>query len=181
MEKPQLQMVLASLDRVPEVVIPGAYVIRTYRPGDGAVWCRLINDAIGGEYTEERFEQEMSGAPGLEPADLFFAVSGDAPAGTAWARRAKQRPEQMGYVHMVAVAPEHRGRGLGRALVLSVLRRFREVGLASAMLETDDIRLPAIRLYLGLGFRPAFTHESHAERWRRVRRELGPGWKEVGT
>jgi mycothiol synthase len=174
-------MVLASLDRLPDVVIPGAYVIRTYRPGDGAAWCRLINDAIGGEYAEERFEQEMTGAPGLEPADLFFAVSGGAPAGTAWARRARDKPESVGYVHMVAVAPEHRGRGLGRALVLSVLYRFREVGIACAMLETDDIRLPAIHLYLGLGFRPELVHESHAERWRRVRRELGPQWKEVGT
>ncbi|MCJ7822097.1 MAG: GNAT family N-acetyltransferase, partial [Armatimonadetes bacterium] len=76
---------------------------------------------------------------------------------------------------------EHRGRGLGRALVLSVLRRLREVGVASATLDTDDFRLPAIRLYLALGFRPELTHESHAERWRDVRRELGPEGKEVGT
>jgi mycothiol synthase len=180
MEQPQLRMVIPSLARLPEVAVPAGYTIRTYQPGDGAAWCRLINDAIGGEYTEERVEQEMSGAPGLEPADLFFAVSGEAVVGTAWARRARHGPERMGYVHMVAVASEHRGRGVGRALVVSVLRRLREVGLASAMLETDDVRLPAIRLYLALGFRPELTHDSYAERWRQVRRELGLEGKEVG-
>jgi len=174
-------MVIPSLARLPEAAVPAGYTIRTYQPGDGAAWCRLINDAIGGEYTEERVEQEMSGAPGLEPADLFFAVSGEVVAGTAWARRARHGPERMGYVHMVAVASEHRGRGLGRALVVSVLRRLREVGVAGAMLETDDVRLPAIRLYLALGFRPELTHDSHAERWRRVRRELGMDGKEIGT
>ncbi len=174
-------MVIPSLARPAEVVVPAGYTIRTYQPGDGAAWCRLINDTIGGEYTEERFEQELSGAPGLEPADVFFAVSGRVVAGTAWARRSGHRPEHIGYVHMVAVAPEHRGRGVGRALVVSVLHRFREAGLASAMLETDDVRLPAIRLYLALGFRPELTHDSHAERWRRVGRELGVERKEVGT
>ena len=171
-------MVIPSLARLPEVAVPAGYAIRTHQPADGAAWCRLINDAIGGEYTEERFEQEISGAPGLEPADLFFAVSGEVVVGTAWARH---RPGRVGYVHMVAVAPEHRGRGVGRALVVSVLHRFREAGVASAMLETDDVRLPAIRLYLALGFRPELTHDSHAERWRRVRRELGLEGKEVGT
>ena len=174
-------MVIPSLARLPEVAVPAGYTIRTYQPGDRAAWCRLINDAIGGEYTEARLEQEMSGAPGLEPADLFFGVSGEVVVGTAWARHARHGPGRVGYVHMVAVAPEHRGRGVGRALVVSVLHRLREVGLAGAMLETDDVRLAAIRLYLALGFRPELTHASHAERWRRVRRELGLEGKEVGT
>jgi predicted membrane chloride channel (bestrophin family) len=73
---------------------------------------RLIGGAITGEYTEERFEQEMSGASGLEPA---------------------------------------------------------------------DVRLPGICLYPALGFRSEITHDRHAERRRRVWRELGLEGKEVGT
>ena len=48
-------------------------------------------------------------------------------------------------------------------------------------LELDDVRLAAIRLYLALAFRPEITHDSHAERRRRVWRELGLEGKEVGT
>lgn len=55
-------------------------------------------------------------------------------------------------LHRVIVAPEHRGRGIGRALV--------EAGLAWAadrrgrrmLLEVEHDNAPALRLYRGLGF-----------------------------
>jgi mycothiol synthase len=74
---------------------------------------------------------------------------------------------------MVAVDPMHRSHGLGKALTVAVLRRFRERGFRRAVLQTDDFRLPAIRLYLGFGFRPSMTHESHPGRWREIYRQLG--------
>jgi mycothiol synthase len=181
MVQPQLRMVLPSLDRVPAVTLSAGYSIRTYRPSDEAAWCRLINEAIGGDYTQQRLQEEIAAAPGFEPADLFFAASGEEPVGTAWARRAKEAPSSVGNLHMLAVAPEHRGLGLGRALVLSVLHRLGQMGLRRVLLNTDDFRLPAIKLYLELGFRPAFTHESHSERWRNVYKQLSLDPKEIAS
>ncbi|UCC69716.1 MAG: GNAT family N-acetyltransferase [Armatimonadota bacterium] len=181
MVQPQLRMVLPSLDRVPAVTLPAGYSIRTYRPGDQAAWCRLIKEAIGGDYTQQRLQEEIAAASGFEPADLLFATSGEEPVGTAWARRAKDAPSSAGYLHMLAVAPEHRGHGLGRALVLSVLQRLGQMGLRGALLTTDDFRLPAIKLYLDLGFRPEFTHGSHCERWRNVYNQLGLSRKEIAS
>ncbi len=175
---PQLQMARASLEGIPEVETPAGYRLRTYRPGDEAAWCRLVNEGIGGDYTEEKCREELIRRPSFDPADLFFAERGGEVVGTACALR--QEEGKPGIVHMVAVSPEHRGHGLGRALVAAVLHRLRELGYAAAELSTDDFRLPAIATYLSLGFQPKFTHESHEERWRAVRERLQGGSRRGG-
>ena len=172
MSQPQLEMECSLCEGLPEVAVPAGYLIRAYRHGDGAAWCRLVNGGIGGEWTEAGLQEEMDGAQDFEPADLFFAVESEEVVGTTWALRRESFPSGVGSVHMVAVAPEHRRRGLGRLLALFALRRFCEQGIARARLQTDDVRLPAINIYLGLGFRPLLTHESHLERWRKVYRKL---------
>lgn len=53
------------------------------------------------------------------------------------------------------------------------LRKFRSDGLESAMLQTDDFRLPAIRTYLNLGFTPMIVHENQFARWVLVFAQLG--------
>jgi len=173
MGKPQLEMQLGSLDNLPEVALPASYVVRTYRDGDAADWCRLVAAGIGGEYDGKAFRSSTAGASGFDPEGLFFAEHDGQTVGTACAIWSSSYPEDTGYLHMVAVDPMHQGRGLGRALTLAVLHRFRQRGFRRAVLQTDDFRLPAIRLYLSLGFRPRLSHESHQARWRAVYRELG--------
>jgi mycothiol synthase len=58
-------------------------------------------------------------------------------------------------------------------VILAVLHHFRESGCTGAVLETDDHRLPAIRLYLSLGFLPQMVAPDHPERWRAVFQALG--------
>jgi len=165
---PQLEMELPSLDRLPPVEVADGYRLRAYQPADESLWCRLVNECVGGQWTEEQCRTLMMETPGFEAGDLLFAERDGEVVGTAWALR-KQRPEEgPGYLHMVAVFAEHRGHRLGRALVLAALHRFREVGYRSAVLQTDDWRLAAIKVYAGLGFRPKMTHESHEGRWREV-------------
>jgi mycothiol synthase len=138
-----------------------------------------VREGIGGEPTEDGLAAAMAKAVDFSRDDLLFAVNEDETVGTAWALREQKSPPDTGTVHMVTVAPQHRGRGLGRALVLAVLHRFHRLGLRRAVLLTDDFRLPAIGTYLGLGFRPRLTHDSHAERWREVSTRLSPDHKEV--
>jgi GNAT superfamily N-acetyltransferase len=173
MGQPQLVMELDSLENLPDVTVPAGYTIRTYREGDSADWCRLISAGIGGKYDEKQFRQSTAGASGFDPQGLFFAERDGLTVGTACAIYSADFPSDMGYLHMVAVDPMHRGHGLGKALTVAVLRRFRGRRFKRAVLQTDDFRLAAIRLYLSLGFRPWFTHESHEARWREVYQELG--------
>jgi ribosomal protein S18 acetylase RimI-like enzyme len=72
---------------------------------------------------------------------------------------------QFAYLCDVFVLPAHRGRGLGRALVRSVmahpdLKNLRRIAL--------DAARPARSLYLQFGFRPLRDPECHLERVRRA-------------
>lgn len=74
---------------------------------------------------------------------------------------------------MVAVHPGAQGKGLGKKICLAVLHDLASRGYKSALLSTDDIRLPAIKLYLSLGFEPFYTDGSHKERWNKVYEKIG--------
>lgn len=58
-----------------------------------------------------------------------------------------------GSVQNVGVCPEHRGQGLGRALVLQSLIGFQAAGLRRVFLEATAENGPAVDLYRSVGFR----------------------------
>jgi mycothiol synthase len=93
---------------------------------------------------------------------------GDAIVATASARVLPGEFPGAGYVHWVASDPKRRGQGLGFAATLAVLYDFIDAGLTESVLETDDERLSAIRVYLGLGFVPQYRDESHQSRWSKI-------------
>lgn len=59
----------------------------------------------------------------------------------------------MGSIQNVGVAPQYRGLGLGRALVLKALRGFRQTRLRRVYLEVTADNVPAVELYRSVGFR----------------------------
>lgn len=58
------------------------------------------------------------------------------------------------WVRMVAVRPEHQGRGVGRALLKGALQYGKERGAKRAFLHADDLNEHAIGLYKSVGFKP---------------------------
>ncbi len=58
-----------------------------------------------------------------------------------------------GGIQNVGVVPEHRGRGIGRALLLKALAGFAAVGVRRVFLEVTARNEPAVRMYRQLGFR----------------------------
>ena len=58
-----------------------------------------------------------------------------------------------GWIHMVGVRPELRGRGLGRNLVLRGLEYFAENEAKNVELTVDEKNQPAVKLYHSLGFK----------------------------
>ena len=81
--------------------------------------------------------------------------------------------EQVGYLGVVGVRQDHRGRGIGRALVGACLEGMRQEGRQSARLDTEDGRDAAIRLFLAMGFVPDPESADEWTRWVRVARRLG--------
>ena len=71
---------------------------------------------------------------------------------------------QWGAVQNVGVAPEHRGRGLGKALVLKSLAGFQTVAVPRVYLEVTARNTAAVQLYRSVGFRLVRTTYKAVER-----------------
>ena len=59
----------------------------------------------------------------------------------------------MGAIQNLGVMPLHRGRGVGKALMVQAMHGFRRAGLGRAVLEVTAQNDAAVRLYRSLGFR----------------------------
>jgi mycothiol synthase len=159
-----------SLEDLPDREIPDGLELRTFRVGDESGWAKLMTGAIG-DWDEESTSRQFLGDRGVNAEGIFFlTISGDYVA-TATDKRLVEI--EVGYLHMVAVAPRYRGRGFGRCISLAALNHMRERGCREAVLDTDDYRLAAIRTYVALGFAPEMLEADHANRWRAVLAELG--------
>ena len=123
-----------------------------------------------GTWTPERVHREVAASEDvLKP---FVIEHGAQVIATTIVRELPHKYLGSGYLHYVAVHPDHQGQRLGRAVCLAVLHEFRALGCRDAVLDTDDFRLPSIKTYHNLGFVPEHRHASHPERWRQVFAEL---------
>jgi ribosomal protein S18 acetylase RimI-like enzyme len=64
---------------------------------------------------------------------------------------------RLGSIQNVGIVADHRGLGLGRALVLRALEGFRAAGMHRVSLEVTAANTPAVQLYRRLGFKHVST------------------------
>jgi mycothiol synthase len=76
-------------------------------------------------------------------------------------------------VGWIAAEPDHAGRGLGRSVTAAVTTRLVDAAATSIFLRTDDFRLPALAIYLRLGFTPHLYAPDMQDRWAAVYQRLG--------
>jgi mycothiol synthase len=167
----QLRMRRSSLAQLPAIELPAGFSIRAGSESELAAWAELMNGPMG-YWDEARARRELEGDRDVLEGGVQLLVGPERRlVGSATAKRSPTEPSA-GYLHMVLVAPELQGRGLGRAVSIAALRCMVDAGLDAAVLDTDDWRLAAIRTYLKLGFQPDLIGDDHETRWRRVRRLL---------
>lgn len=95
----------------------------------------------------------------FDPAWWFIAVAEGRIVGVSLSE--VWESDAIGWVGQLAVAPEWRGRGLGRALLVTSMRAFRKRGLPRAALSVHGDNLRAARLYESAGMRPAWRHDRY--------------------
>jgi GNAT superfamily N-acetyltransferase len=64
-----------------------------------------------------------------------------------------QLSREVGAVQNIAVLPDYRGRGIGRALLLKALHGFKKHGVRRVTLEVTEDNIPATKLYTRIGFK----------------------------
>ena len=174
----QLSMVISALraEEMPESEIPDGYELRGYLPGDEESWLELLNTGeYGSNWHRSRLDEFIAGPERAEGS--VVAAKGDRVVAATFASVEVGR-DCTGRVDFVTSHPDVRGLGLGRAVCSGVVRFLVERGYANVVLYTDDWRLPAIGLYLSMGFAPQMTRLDMAERWQTVKEQLEVGgWR----
>jgi RimJ/RimL family protein N-acetyltransferase len=140
--------------------------IRRLMKGDAPTFWRfrllaLQSEPIG--FAESTAEHEALGIAGTEArieagnAENFVMGAFEAGQliGTAgFYREQKEKRRQIGWIWGVFVHPDHRQKGIGRALICSTVEQARAIpGLAAIHITAAITQAAARKMYVGLGFR----------------------------
>ena len=146
--------------------LPQGYSIRDFVPGtdDGPVQALIDSSFL--EWSDrapeslEDWRAKTVARPGFAPWLLPVLTTADGTiVGAAFLMDSIEQNE--GWVQQLAVAREHRGQGLGRALMDEVFSRFHALGRAGCSLNTDS-RTGALGLYehVGMSVTRSYTHRA---------------------
>ncbi|WP_170315462.1 GNAT family N-acetyltransferase [Nakamurella deserti] len=140
--------------QIVQPALPAGWVIRAFLPGrDEQAAYRTVEDAFGEwphrpPVTYDDWAAMILGRPRFQPWQLLLATD---PEGAVRGVAALALSDDgQGWIEQLAVARDHRGRGLGRALLAAGFAATRDHGARDAMLSTDS-RTGALDLYLHVG------------------------------
>ena len=173
--KQQLNMLWPTqrYDSPPVVHLPDGYTLRTYQPGDEAGFYRVMDLAGFKNWDDETLRPWLLK---ILP-DGWFLIIHQASGEIVATAMANHNPKALhpfgGELGWVAGHPDHAGRGLGRTVCAAVVGRLVGAGYRHIYLCTDDWRLPAITVYLRLGWLPFLYAPDMADRWQTVCAQLG--------
>ena len=169
---PQLQMIWPRHKVAPAIHLPEGYRLRTYRKGDEPSFFEVMGLAGWPGWDEEKLKPWLYR---LLPDGWFMIVEegNEQIVATAMALHDPTwiRPF-CGELGWVAADPAHKGQGLGTAVVSAVTARFVEIGYPAIHLFTEHYRLPALNIYLRLGYLPLLHRSEMFELWQTVCAEL---------
>jgi mycothiol synthase len=139
----------------PEPVLPDGSTLRSFEPGrDDRPTYELIDTAFSdwtdrdASYAFEDWAASYVHREDFDPELTLLLEDGGELVGVSLCRVYGDE----GWIDQIAVRRDHRGRGLGRALLLASFRRFRERGLRTAGLSTES-RTGARGVYERVGMR----------------------------
>ena len=147
--------------------LPEGYSISHYQgEADIPGWINCCKDSL-----DDNFQKEIIGNPDVVPErDVLFLDHEGQHVGTA---TIYPEPDGRAHLHMFALRSDYRRKGLARFLLAAALKKARaEGGDPLVLLLTEDHRLPAIQLYLDMGFCPVDYTYGIRLRWEQVLENL---------
>lgn len=157
------QLIRPDFASIPELPLPDGLEIRPIDPTDRVMHRRVYDasarafaDSLGEEKPTETKFDEFVNDPLFAPALWQVAFDGDRIAGQILNYLGDPEADgtRIGWTEGISVQPEHRRRGLARALLARSLHVVRDAGATCAGLGVD-LRNPnqAVDLYQGMGYR----------------------------
>jgi GNAT superfamily N-acetyltransferase len=135
--------------------------VRAATRNDYALWARLVGELGTGDppFSQEKWEQRIL-------SGMF--VGEEAGTGEACAYVYFQVLTSTGYIRNLVVAPTHRARGIGRAMLRHVAAHLRASGIAHWELNVLPGNAPAIALYSSVGMAPTGHGTAIRFAWRAI-------------
>lgn len=131
--------------------------VRPFRAGrDEDAWLEVNNAAFSSHPEQGGWNREVLATrmdqDWFDPAGFLLHHDRDQLAGFCWTKVHALPDETLGEIYVIAVSPDHAGRGLGTRLVVAGLVHLALVGAGTAMLFVDEDNAPAVAMYQSLGF-----------------------------
>ena len=164
-----------ALENCPPPTIPEGYFLHTLQRGDEEKYSDLLYSA--GFRKWDLADVEKARQKCLENG-IFILVEKSTGrfAACAYCNRGPVPGEEGGGIlGMVAVAPDLRGHHLAEVVCRAVIQKFREHSYTRLCLFTDETRLPALKTYLKLGWKPVIRSEDSLQSWQNIAGMLN--WK----
>ncbi|GAA4891228.1 mycothiol synthase [Tessaracoccus lubricantis] len=141
--------------------LPAGYTLDTYAPADREQVVAVNAAAFAhhpeqGRLTVAEFD-DLTRQPWFDPTGLFVARHDGDVVGFHWTKR---HGGGLGEVYVIAVAPEHEGRGLGRVLLDAGLDHLTRQGDDRIQLYVEGDQKRVVAMYLKAGFGIAQTDTS---------------------
>ncbi|HET9435742.1 MAG TPA: GNAT family N-acetyltransferase [Candidatus Limnocylindrales bacterium] len=156
-------LIRPNFESIPDLPLPDGLEVRPIDPADRTMH-RRVYDASVRAFADSRGEEKPSDAkfdefvndPSFAPHLWQVAFDGDRIAGQIlnYLGDAEEDGTRIGWTEGISVQPEHRRRGLARALLARSLRVVRDAGATCAGLGVD-LQNPnqAVELYRSMGYR----------------------------
>ena len=147
---------------------PDGVSVEAFEAQDASEWLRVNNRAFRGhpeqsEWSSADLERRLELA-WFDPSGLRMIWLNERLAAFNWTKIHPGVGEVVGEIHVIAVDPDFRGQGLGKAATLEGLNYLHEVrGATKAILYVDDANAEGLHLYRGLGFIADELHRAY--RW----------------
>ena len=140
----------------------------------GVQWAAICEE-LNEKYDEALYQSMMLSDPKVREDAILFVKDPSGKLISTSTVLLSDDPETA-VLHMVGTRREAKGLGAGGAVCAACINYAIAHGIKSMTLKTDEFRIPAIRIYYKLGFRPLLFEPDMRERWTGVMKEMG--WEE---
>ena len=135
---------------------PAGFTIGHFQPGDAAELTEVQNAAFTGSWgfcpnTVEQIEYFSSMSNTSHQGILFLHHRGRL-AGYCWTCVAPSDGKTRGVIGMIGTAPDYRGQGLSKPILLASMDYLQSINVDEIGLHVDGDNTPAIRLYTSVGY-----------------------------
>ncbi len=135
-------------------------------------WLDIIQHGLTSKKMDEQFHKTCNYRyEYYKPEDCFFVTYNGEEVATV--TLICNPVTKDGCVHMVATKTEARGHGIGNLMSHFAVKYFKEKGMQTAHLTTDDFRIAAIKTYLNGGFYADLSTDDFKERWEKIYQIIG--------